>query len=116
MTLPTRALAIFSTLQGTQTLTQSQPCKELKMPSPQAHPPPSGRNSYELHLKHRPIAIYGKTTTMTPCQTIYEIKLSTPVSINTYIILYLLKCSIKYINRYTFAMTKKNLTLKQERS
>lgn len=23
------------------------------MPTPQAHPPPSGRNSYELHLKHQ---------------------------------------------------------------
>jgi len=49
MTLPTRPHAIFSTLQGTQSPTQSQPYKELKMPTPQAHPPPSGRNISHLY-------------------------------------------------------------------
>ena len=53
MTLPTRPHAIFSTLQGTQALTQSQPCKELKMPTPLAHPPPSRQNSNQLHFKHQ---------------------------------------------------------------
>jgi hypothetical protein len=38
MTLPTLPHAIFSTWQGTQTPTQSQPCQELKMPT---HNPPT---------------------------------------------------------------------------
>lgn len=37
--------AIFNTWQGTQTLTQSQPCKRAKNADAQAHPLPSGRNS-----------------------------------------------------------------------
>ena len=53
MILPTRPNAIFSTLQGTQNPDTKPPCKELKMPTPQAHPPLSRRNSYELHLKHQ---------------------------------------------------------------
>jgi hypothetical protein len=33
-----------------KTLTQSQPCQELKMPTPHAHPPPSGRILFGLTL------------------------------------------------------------------
>ena len=62
MTLPTRPYAIFSTLQGTQALTQSQPCKELKMPTPHAHPPPSGRNSYQLHFYHEQYKYHQQPT------------------------------------------------------
>ncbi len=51
MTLPTRPHAIFSTLQGTQAQTQSQPCKELKMPTPQAHPPPNRHCPNRLNLE-----------------------------------------------------------------
>ena len=43
MTLPTRPHAIFSTWQGTQTQTQSQPCQELKMPT---HSPPTPAEEY----------------------------------------------------------------------
>lgn len=43
MTLPTQPYAIFSTLQGTQIPTQSQPCKELKMPT---HNPPTPADEY----------------------------------------------------------------------
>lgn len=52
---PTRPYAIFSTWQGTQTPTQSQPCQELIMPRPHAHPPPSGLNSYRHLLKYEKI-------------------------------------------------------------
>ena len=45
MTLPTQPHAIFSTLQGTQTPTQSQPCKELKKPT---HSPPTLTEKYQL--------------------------------------------------------------------
>ena len=45
MTLPTQPHAIFSTLQGTQTPTQSQPCKELKKPM---HSPLTLTNEYPL--------------------------------------------------------------------
>lgn len=43
MILPTRPNAIFSTLQGTQNLDTSQPCKELKMPT---HSPPTPADEY----------------------------------------------------------------------
>ena len=76
MTLPPDPTLFLAHCKAHKTPTQSQPCKELKMPthSPptpadeylstfvqhfndisllgtQAHPPPSGRN-YHLHFKH----------------------------------------------------------------
>jgi hypothetical protein len=53
MTLPTRPYAIFSTLQGTQNPDTKQTLQRAKNANAQAHPPPSGRNSCQLHLKHQ---------------------------------------------------------------
>ena len=53
MTLPPDPTLFLAHCKAHKTPTQSQPCKELKMPTPHAHPPPSGRDSYELQLKHQ---------------------------------------------------------------
>jgi hypothetical protein len=65
MTLPTRPHAIFSTWQGAQSPTQSQPCQELKMPTPHAHPPPSGRNAVQQHLNISARQTHQQKTTVT---------------------------------------------------
>ena len=52
MTLPTRLHAIFSTLQGTQNPDTKPTLQRAKNANAQpTHP--SGRNSYELQLKHQ---------------------------------------------------------------
>jgi hypothetical protein len=54
ITLPTRPHAIFSTF-ATQTKPthNSEPCKREKNANAKAHPQPTGRNTYKLHLKHQ---------------------------------------------------------------
>lgn len=48
------SLPIFNTFaRHTKSTHKSQPCKGLKIPTPQAHPLPNGPNSYELPPKHQ---------------------------------------------------------------
>ena len=51
MTLPHDPTLFLAHGKAHKTQTQSQPCQELKMPTHQAHPPPSRRNSYQLNKK-----------------------------------------------------------------
>ena len=51
MTLPLDPTLFLAHCKAHKTPTQSQPCKELKMPTPHAHPPPSRQNRNHPLLK-----------------------------------------------------------------